>query len=176
MPLQFYNTLERANELLQPWIASSLNPSSDRLDILLTAEQFLPAFTALNQARWGYLSTITGLDYPTLPETAITDPRWLHLYGENALSSDETTSLPGAIEVLYHIVSGPAIVTLRVLLDRTNPRLPTVCHLVPSATLLERELMEMFGVILEGTPNTDRLLLPDDWSPGVFPMRKDYIV
>jgi Ni,Fe-hydrogenase III component G len=42
------------------------------------------------------------------------------------------------------------------------------------ATLYERELIEMFGITIEGTPNTDKLLLPDDWPAGVYPLRKEF--
>jgi NADH-quinone oxidoreductase subunit D len=31
----------------------------------------------------------------------------------------------------------------------------------------------MFGVDVVGTPNPDRLFLPDDWPDGVYPLRKD---
>jgi Ni,Fe-hydrogenase III component G len=50
----------------------------------------------------------------------------------------------------------------------------SVCSIYPSATLAERELMEMFGIIIEDTPNKDRLLISDDWPAGVFPLRKDF--
>ncbi|NMC80497.1 MAG: hydrogenase large subunit, partial [Chloroflexi bacterium] len=46
--------------------------------------------------------------------------------------------------------------------------------LIPSATLYERELMEMMGVQLVGTPSSDRLLLPDEWPENVFPLRKSF--
>jgi ech hydrogenase subunit E len=36
--------------------------------------------------------------------------------------------------------------------------------------------MEMFGVVVEGTPNTNRLFLPDDWPDGVYPLRKDAVL
>ena len=53
-------------------------------------------------------------------------------------------------------------------------RVPSVCGLVPAATLYERELGEMFGVTVEGTPVTDHLLLPDSWPQGVYPLRKSF--
>ncbi len=34
--------------------------------------------------------------------------------------------------------------------------------------------MDMFGFEFAGTPNTDRLLLSEDWPAGVFPLRKDF--
>jgi Ni,Fe-hydrogenase III component G len=32
----------------------------------------------------------------------------------------------------------------------------------------------MFGVILEGMPMRDKLLLPDDWPDWVYPLRKSF--
>jgi Ni,Fe-hydrogenase III component G len=45
---------------------------------------------------------------------------------------------------------------------------------VPTATLYERELQEMFGFVIEETPVPDRLVLPDDWPAGVYPLRKSF--
>ena len=36
--------------------------------------------------------------------------------------------------------------------------------------------MEMFGVVVDGTPNPSRLFLPDDWPDGVYPLRKDAVL
>ena len=32
----------------------------------------------------------------------------------------------------------------------------------------------MFGVDLLGTPDSDHLLLPDEWPNGVYPLRKSF--
>jgi Ni,Fe-hydrogenase III component G len=45
---------------------------------------------------------------------------------------------------------------------------------VPTATLYERELQEMFGFVVAGTPDSGRLLLPDDWPDCVYPLRKSF--
>ena len=41
--------------------------------------------------------------------------------------------------------------------------------MIPSATLYEREAGELFGVDFVGTPNTEHLLLPDDWPAWCLP-------
>jgi len=46
--------------------------------------------------------------------------------------------------------------------------------LIPSATIYEREAIELFGFDLVNTPSTDRLVLPDSWPDGVYPMRKSF--
>jgi len=153
--------LEKANTILKPWAIDSNAPEATRLDVHIAPENLLPAISALANEKWGYLSTITGLDHPAKP-AAENDK------AENPALQAES------IEVLYHMCSGPTVLTLRLNLDRSKPVVKSVCSIFPSATLVERELMEMFGVTIVDTPNTDRLLLPDDWPDGVFPLRKDF--
>lgn len=80
------------------------------------------------------------------------------------------------MEVLYHFCAGAAIVTLRVIIARDLPSVPSICRLIPSAVVYERELHEMFGITVIGIPNADRLFLPDDWAETSFPLRKDALL
>ncbi len=121
----------------------------DRIDVSVEPGKLLECIALLTTAHWGYLSAISGLDHG--PEA-------------------------GRLEVLYFFCNQAAVLTLRVPLPRESPRVPSVCGLIPSATLFERELMEMFGVVCEGTPNSLRLFLPDDWPDGTYPLRKDFLV
>jgi NADH:ubiquinone oxidoreductase subunit C len=141
------NALETAEILLKPWTAETNAPAANRLDIVIVAADLVPAVRALQQARWGYLAAITGLDYG--PEA-------------------------GRFEVLYQFCEGPSVLTLRVTIERETAVIPTLCDLIPSASYFERELSEMFGITVEGTPNTDHLFLPDEWPEGVYPLRKDF--
>ena len=67
------------------------------------------------------------------------------------------------IEVLYHFDLIEKFVTLRVVLEKNDKRVPSVTPLVPAATLYERELSEMFGVEVEGHPSPGRLFTPDTY-------------
>ena len=78
------------------------------------------------------------------------------------------------LEALYHFCQGAAITTLRVSAPYSNPHIPSVCSLIPSATLYERELMELFGFVCDNTTDPTRLVLPDDWPDGVYPLRKSF--
>lgn len=140
--------LKQAGELLAPWTQTATNPEPTRLDVVLDPQCLPAAANALIESPAEYyLSAITGVDL-----------------GVEA----------GQIEVLYHFCAGAAIVTLRLSVPRDNGKVPTVCGVIPSATLYERELIEMFGVTVDGTPNTSRLFVADDWPVGVFPLRKDF--
>lgn len=148
--------LSRAEELLKPVSEEISRPASYRVDAIVLPEKLLEAVTILTRKKWGYLLTITGLDRPAPEPVEGEKP------GENH------------IEVLYHFGEGAAIATLRVALPYSNLTVPSVCGVIPAATLYEREVMEMFGITMEGTPNTDKLLLPDDWPAGVYPLRKEF--
>ncbi len=63
-------------------------------------------------------------------------------------------------------------VRLEVAVSATDPRLPSVTSVYPTADWHERETYDMFGVVFEGHPNLTRILMPDDWEG--HPQRKDY--
>lgn len=147
--------LQKAGEILQPFAAEVKTPEANRADYMMPVQNLIPAVQALVDARWGYLAAITGLDCPA-PAVA------------------EGQAAEGAVEVLYHFCEGAAIATLRLKLPYSEAVVPTVCGMLPAATLYERELIEMLGVTVVDTPNTDHLILPDDWPAGVYPLRKSF--
>lgn len=62
---------------------------------------------------------------------------------------------------------------LKMNIPRENPVVETATHIIPGATLYERENHEMFGIIFKGHPYLTKLFLPEDWPEGVYPLRKD---
>jgi Ni,Fe-hydrogenase III component G len=122
------------------------------LDVYLPVDQLLKTVETVMASGWLYLSAMTGVDLPP------------------AAGSEAE----GQVEILYHFCEKACILTLRVRLPYSHPVAPSICALIPPATLYEREIIEMLGVTLEGTPSTARLLLPDDWPDGVYPLRKSF--
>ena len=52
---------------------------------------------------------------------------------------------------------------------------PSLAKEIYSASLFEREIREMFGIKLIGSPDLRRLRLHDEvWPEGLFPLRKDF--
>ncbi|MEN4011495.1 MAG: NADH-quinone oxidoreductase subunit C [Chloroflexota bacterium] len=149
--------LQSAEQMLQPWAVAVTRPEANRVDVILRREDILAAIEALLEAKWGFLSTITGIDRPA-PALAEGQPQ-----------------AAGELEVLYSFCAGAVVLSLRVRVPYTDPVLPTICNLIPSATLGERELMEMFGFVVQGTPDTSRLILADIWPEGVYPLRKSFV-
>lgn len=78
------------------------------------------------------------------------------------------------MEVLYHIYSlvHEHALTLRVMLPRVRPSLPSVSSVWRSAEWHEREAYDLFGIVFDNHPDLRRILLPDDWTG--HPLRKDY--
>jgi Ni,Fe-hydrogenase III component G len=138
--------MKTAEDLLAPKGAQLSRPGDNRVDAVITADALVPAAKALMDGKWGYLSAITGMDAPA----------------------------NNGMELLYQFCEGAVVTTLRVAVPYDKPVVPSVCSVIPSATLYEREIIEMLGITIEGTPNTDKLLLPDDWPDGVYPLRKEF--
>ena len=83
------------------------------------------------------------------------------------------------MEILYHFTHDPSdfIISVRVLLkDRDKPSIETITDITSAAWWIEREMHELFGIGFEGNKDLRRLLLPDDWPDGVYPLKKDFIV
>ncbi len=141
-------TLQRTEALLEPWRERMQTPEPDRIYLSIGPDELLDVVRTLHDARWGYLSTISGID-PSAEDSEM--------------------------EVLYHFCSGPIVVTLRVALSREHPTTPSVCSIIPSASIQERELIEMLGIDVVNTPDQSLLYLPDDWPEDLYPLRRALI-
>ena len=75
-------------------------------------------------------------------------------------------------EVVYHFTSpehGHRI-CLKVGADEDDPHVPSLANQFPTATFQEREAYDMFGIVFDGHPDLQRILMPEDWDG--FPQRK----
>jgi len=78
-------------------------------------------------------------------------------------------------EVVYHLLSIPNRARLRVKVRVPGDgSVPTVQGVWKGAGWLEREVWDMFGILIDGHPDLRRLLMPEDWEG--HPARKDYPV
>jgi NADH-quinone oxidoreductase subunit C len=60
---------------------------------------------------------------------------------------------------------------LKVGLPGDDAHVPSVTPLFPTADWHERETFDLFGVVFDGHPDLERILLPADWEG--HPLRKD---
>ncbi len=142
--------LSLAEQIVQAWdwATEVSRPRADRLDVKIKVmDQLLPIIVGLRVKRLGYLSAIVGMDLG--PEA-------------------------NEMEVHYYFCPESAVITLRVRVPREGAVLPSLCDVIPSAEVFERELREMFGIEITGLHTTDHLYLPDDWLDGAYPLRRDF--
>ncbi len=168
------NRFEEVSSALAPWTRWSKLVQSNMLEVSVSRNHLLQCAEALRTMGWGYLSAITGMHIPGVENTTSVEKQWSRLDQEGELSYRPPFTGDSFI-VLYHFCEGDQVLNLRVhppSLEDSN--VPTLSHLYPVASIYERELQEMFGVLVDGTPDPSRLLLPEDWPDGVYPLRKDF--
>jgi membrane-bound hydrogenase subunit beta len=137
--------IERIKAALGERAAEITNPAPRRIFVTVAARDLVPAVLRLQtQLGYWYLATISGVDKGDV------------------------------FEVLYHFGDEGGNLNVRTQVPRTEPRLPSICSVIPGAILYERELQDMFGIVVEAIPDGRPLVLPDDWPAGQHPLRKDW--
>jgi formate hydrogenlyase subunit 5 len=81
--------------------------------------------------------------------------------------------LGNEIELNYHMACG-GTVTLKNRVSREKPVTQTITDILPGANLYEREVFDLLGVTFDGHPNLERLMLPENWPKGEYPLRRDW--
>ena len=90
-----------------------------------------------------------------------------------ATAIDNRTSF----EVLHHLSldrEGGAMISLRSILERDKPSMPSLAAEIKAVNWIEREMNELMGIEFVGHPDMRRLVLSEEWPQGVYPLRKDY--
>ncbi len=77
------------------------------------------------------------------------------------------------IEILYHFAVEGIALNVRAAVPKGDDRIDTITPVVPAAVLYEREVMDLLGVTMVGHPDARRLILPEDWPEGDYPLRRD---
>ena len=80
------------------------------------------------------------------------------------------------IEILYHftIEEINLLISVRVKLPKDKLEIDSIANIIKGANWIEREIHEILGINFKGHPDMRKLLLPDEWPEGVYPMRSDY--
>ncbi|MCK9430563.1 MAG: NADH-quinone oxidoreductase subunit C [Candidatus Omnitrophica bacterium] len=92
-----------------------------------------------------------------------------------ALSAITGLDRGDGFEVIYHLNrEGRVLLNLSVRLNKENPEVNSVTAYCPSADIYERELMDLFGIKVNGIAPGHRYPLTDDWPEGEYPLRKDW--
>lgn len=107
----------------------------------------------LHEAGFDHVASVAGVDYPKDNVIEV-------VYHAASYSREELTRVVGA---------------LAVRVPRDAPTMPTLTGVWGSAEFHERETHDLLGVVFEGHPNLERLLLPEDWS-DIPPLRRDFVL
>lgn len=127
---------------------------------LTVALDCVPAVVeALYYRQGGWLSTVVGSDERPL------NGHFALYYVLSVEGVDDDGRLVADGEHTYMVV--------KALIPPHNPEFPSVTPRVPAAVWYEREVRDMFGLKPVGLPDERRLVLPDDWPEGLYPLRKD---
>jgi len=141
--------LEPIVKIIQEKFSATFEEFRDEVHLFLKPEQIVDALTLLrDEHKFELLSALTAVDY--YPQTS---PRFHVIY--------QLTSLAQNLSL-----------QIRVPVNGTNPKVPTATSVYGVANWRERELLDMFGIEVEGHPDPRRILMPED-TEG-HPLRKDF--
>jgi Ni,Fe-hydrogenase III component G len=150
------DTIERIKGALGSRIVEITNPAPGRIFMTVALEDLVSVMTNLKRdLGFWYLATISGVDKGEAFEI-------LYHFGYEG----------GNLNVRTRVPKPPGIE--EVMREKTVPRLPSICSVIPGAVFYERELQDMFGIVVDNIPDPRRLVLPDDWPEQEFPLRKDW--
>jgi Ni,Fe-hydrogenase III large subunit/Ni,Fe-hydrogenase III component G len=137
--------VEIVNNKLQENMLDHMEPKPKRVYILVKQGLHREAVTALlENFPSTIISTITGLD------------------------------LKNEVELNYHLWNGKVEITIRTRVPKSKPEIKTITDIIPGATLYEREVFDLLGVKFLDHPDLKRLILPESWPEGQYPLRKDW--
>jgi NADH/F420H2 dehydrogenase subunit C len=132
-----------------------------------------------DEAGFNFLSDLTAVDYLGWAGDGVSG--YIGTPAGRDLNSPMTqghqvvpVAKPKRFAVNYHLLSisdRPRRLRLQTWADEGEP-VPTVIRVWPTADWHEREQFDLMGIVFEGHPNLQRILLDDDWEG--HPLRKDY--
>ena len=113
------------------------------------------------------------------PRDLPTTVRYIHdqLDGRFVLSAGtDKRELSGCYEIsnVIGLDRQKDFLVLRTELDPADATIPSITEIIPGANWAEREVRDVIGVAPMGHPDPRRLVLPDDWPEGVYPLRRDF--
>jgi len=116
------------------------------IDVLCDADQVVQAARIMDEADF-FLEAITGVDW-------IKEEKLEVIYDYNQYGPDQCR------------------VVVRAFVSRTEPEIPTISEVMPSANWHERETHDFYGIKFKGHPYLVPILLPED--ADFHPLLKDF--
>jgi NADH:ubiquinone oxidoreductase subunit C len=78
-------------------------------------------------------------------------------------------------EAIYHFANSEGILlNVKLVIPKDKPVIKSITPIYEGAVYYERELIDMFGIQVEGLPEGRHYPLPDCWPKDQYPLRKDW--
>jgi len=152
-----------------------------QLSLLISTEHALAVANFLKSdpdLQLDYASSVTGVDW--LDTVIKTKSKVKKVVDGVEKEAEETTETkrPGYLEVVYHLYSmrlkqGPLIIRQRTGNRSDQNHVASLTPVWRGCEFQEREVYDLYGIILDGHPDLRRILMWDGFKH--YPMRKDYV-
>jgi NADH-quinone oxidoreductase subunit C len=125
-----------------------------------------------------FCSNVTAVDWPDREKTEKIKTRKIVDGAEKEVEETKKTTIPGYLEVVYHLFSiakkeGPVVLRMHTANRTDDVTLQSLTPVWRSAEFQEREAFDLFGIVFEGHPDLRRILMWEGFTD--HPMRKDYV-
>jgi NADH-quinone oxidoreductase subunit C len=153
------------------------SPSAQN-SLLIDRQHGLEAARLLRGLELDYCSNVTAVDWPERVQTDKIKTRQVVDGVEKEIEQTVKTTIPGYLEVVYHLFSmskkeGPVVVRMRTGNRTDDVTLPSLTPVWRSAEFQEREAFDLYGIVFDGHPDLRRILMWEGFTD--YPMRKDYV-
>jgi NADH-quinone oxidoreductase subunit C len=153
------------------------SPSAQN-SLLIDRQHGLEAARALRGWELDFCSNVTAVDWPERVQTDKVKTKQVIDGVEKEIEQTVKTTIPGYLEVVYHLFSmskkeGPVVVRMRTGNRTDDVTLPSVTPVWRSAEFQEREAFDLYGIVFDGHPDLRRILMWEGFTD--YPMRKDYV-
>jgi NADH-quinone oxidoreductase subunit C len=125
-----------------------------------------------------FCSNVTAVDWPDREKTEKIKVKKIVDGVEKEVEETKKTTIPGYLEVVYHLFSiakkeGPVVLRMHTANRTDDVTLQSLTPVWRSAEFQEREAFDLFGIVFEGHPDLRRILMWEGFTD--HPMRKDYV-
>ena len=146
--------------------------------LLIDRQHGLEAARVLRGLELDYCSNVTAVDWPERVQTDKIKTKQVFDGVEKEIEQTVKTTIPGCLEVVYHLFSmakkeGPVVVRMRTGNRTDDVTLPSLTPVWRSAEFQEREAFDLYGIVFDGHPDLRRILMWEGFTD--HPMRKDYV-
>jgi NADH-quinone oxidoreductase subunit C len=151
---------------------------SGQNSLLIDRQHGLEAARVLRGLELDYCSNVTAVDWPERVQTDKVKTKQVVDGVEKEIEQTVKTTIPGYLEVVYHLYSmskkeGPVVVRMRTGNRTDDVALPSLTPVWRSAEFQEREAFDLYGIVFDGHPDLRRILMWEGFTD--YPMRKDYV-